>query len=80
MIQRSRKTAPALSRLIASLDRPIKGRDLENVAVQGPGAGMTTTRACPGCGASAGIRETRDVVGGELAGECVACRTLIILI
>ncbi|MDR3572350.1 MAG: hypothetical protein P4L50_00675 [Anaerolineaceae bacterium] len=79
MIQRSRKSAPALSRLIASLDRPIEGCDLENVVAKGPGAEITTTRACPGCGASAGIRETRDAIGGELAGECVACRTLIIL-
>jgi hypothetical protein len=31
---------------------------------------------CPACGAAAGVRKTLDAIGGQMAGECMACGTL----
>lgn len=38
-----------------------------------------SARGCPACGVDAGVRETRDVIRGEPAGECIRCGALRLL-
>jgi len=82
-----RKLARALKRLVTVLRKEpgpavepsFSVVEVSSIAAVRAKPDTASAKGCPVCGVDAGVRETRDVIRGEQAGECVMCGALRIV-